>query len=189
MGRTSIPTANAAKAIGEGALPSRVRGILLRLSLGAISLAFATSAANAQSTGADRVRISGLSDAAFGTITTFAADAVRSQSICLYAKAPPANNYRITASGSGSGGAFQLSSGTEALPYEVQWSNSPGQISGVQLSPNVPLTGLPNTARSADCSKGPATTATLIVVLRSNALAGAIAGSYSGSLTLLVAPE
>ena len=53
MGRTSIPTANAAKAIGEGALPSRVRGILLRLSLGAISLAFATSAANAQSTGAD----------------------------------------------------------------------------------------------------------------------------------------
>lgn len=186
MGRTSI--GYAANLTAEVSLSSVVRRCLLYLS-GAFWLAFASSAVNAQSTAADKVRISGLSDVAFGTITSSAADAVRSQSICLYAKAPPTNNYRITASGSGSGGAFYLSSGTDALPYEVHWSNSPGQSNGIQLSPNVPLPGQPNSASNDDCSKGPATTASLIVILRSTALAAAIAGSYNGSLTLLVAPE
>lgn len=161
----------------------------VRLYLGALLLSSPVYPAAAQSTGADNVRINGLSDVSFGSITSFAADYVRSQSVCLYAKAPPSDNYRITASGSGSGGNFSLYSGTDALPYDVQWSNSPGQTTGIQLSPNVPLTGQPNAAKNDDCSKGPATTASLIVILRSSALASALAGSYSGSLTLLVAPE
>lgn len=189
MGHKSIGTGNIAKISGETLLRSHFRRLLLAVGLGAIPLAFSAWPAAAQTTGADRVRISGLSDVAFGTITTSGIDLTRSQSVCLYAKAPPSNNYRITASGSGSGGAFYLTSGTDALPYEVQWSNSPGQTSGVQVSPNVPLTGLPNSADNDDCSKGPATTATLIVILRSNVLSAAIAGTYNGSLTLLVAPE
>jgi hypothetical protein len=188
VGLKSTGTARNAKVPGEPPLLSRARR-LVRVSLGALLLASPVYPAAAQGSGADGVRISGLSDVSFGSITSFAADSVRSQSVCLYAKAPPADNYRITASGSGSGGNFSLSSGTDALPYDVQWSNSPGQTTGIQLSPNVPLTGQPNAAKNDDCSKGPATTASLIVILRSSALASALAGSYSGSLTLLVAPE
>lgn len=137
----------------------------------------------------DKVRITGLSDVSFGTITGFAMDSVRSQSICVYSKSPPADNYRVTASGSGSGGAFDLSSGSNTLPYEVQWSDTSGQTSGSQLAPNQALTAQHSTAQKDDCTNGPATTASLIIILRSGAVAGAIAGSYTGSLTLVIAPE
>ena len=136
----------------------------------------------------DKVRITGLSDVSFGTVTSFATDSVRSQSICVYAKSA-LDNYRVTATGSGNGGAFALSSGTDTLPYEVQWNDMPGQTSGAQLSANSALTGQHSTAQKDDCSKGPATTASLIIVLRAAAVAGAIAGSYSGSLSLVIAPE
>ncbi|HEU4683163.1 MAG TPA: hypothetical protein VFS39_01495, partial [Nitrospira sp.] len=136
-------------------------------------------------------RVSGLSDLAFGSITSFGTDSILSESVCLSAKSPPANNYRITASGSGSGGAFVLSSGSAVLPFEVQWSDTPGQSSGQQLLANQPMTGLHSSSSNAvnDCSKGPATTASLIVILRSAALASATSGTYTGTLTLLVAPE
>lgn len=138
------------------------------------------------------MRISGLSDASFGTITNFAADAVRSQSVCVHAKSPPGNNYSIMASGSGAGGAFLLSSGSNTLPYEVQWSAAPNQTSGTQLLANRALAGQQSTSGSAsadDCSTGPATTASLVVILRSSALSAAASGTYAGTLTLLVAPE
>ena len=140
---------------------------------------------------ASSVRISGLSDVAFGTITNFAADSTQSQSLCLYSKSPPANNYRVTASGSGAGGAFLLGSGSSTLAYELQWSDSPGQSTGNQLLANQPLTAQHSTASTAvdDCSKGPATTASLIVILRSAAVTAASSGTYTGTLTLLVAPE
>jgi hypothetical protein len=140
---------------------------------------------------ASSVRISGLSDIAFGTVTNFAADSVQSQSLCLYSKSPPNNNYRVTASGSGSGGEFVLVAGSRTLPYELQWSDTAGQIAGSQLLANQPLTAQHSTASSSvdDCSKGPATTASLIVILRSAALAAASSGTYTGTLTLLVAPE
>lgn len=140
---------------------------------------------------ANSVRISGLSDVAFGTITNFAADSVQSQSLCVYSKSPPANNYSITASGSGAGGAFLLASGSSTLPYELQWSATGGQSAGSQLLANQPLTAQHSGASTSvdDCSKGPATTASLIVILRSAAVSAASSGTYSGTLTLLVAPE
>lgn len=138
---------------------------------------------------ANRVRISALADVSFGAITNFGADSIRSQSVCLFAKSPPLDQYRITATGSGPGGAFELSSGSDTLAYEVEWSASAGQSTGAPLVANQPLTGQQNTAVADDCSKGPATTASLIVVLRSAALTTATSGNYTGTLTLLVAPE
>jgi hypothetical protein len=138
---------------------------------------------------ADRVRISALSDVSFGLISNFAADSVRSQSVCLYAKSAPLDRYRITASGSGAGGAFVLSSGSDTLPYEVEWNDVAGQASGAPLVANQPLTGQQSTAAAGDCSRGPATTASLVLVLRSAALSAASSGTYTGTLTLLVAPE
>ncbi len=143
---------------------------------------------------ADKVRISGLSDVAFGTISNFAVDSIRNQSICVYAKGPPApkDGYNVTATGSGPGGGFLLSSGSNTLAYEVQWNDAAGQTSGTQLLPNQVLTGNRTGAgnnATDDCSRGPATTASLIVIVRSAAVSAAISGTYSGTLTLLVAPN
>lgn len=173
-----------AKRRGAGAQQLSKRAFLI-----CVSAAFALIARPASA--ASSVRISGLSDVAFGTITNFAADSVQSQSLCLYSKSPPANNYRVTASGSGAGGAFLLGSGSNTLAYELQWSDVPGQSAGSQLLANQPLTAQHSTASTSvdDCSKGPATTASLIVILRSAAIAAASSGTYTGTLTLLVAPE
>ena len=137
----------------------------------------------------NEVRISGLSDLAFGTITNLTVDSVLSESLCLYAKAKPTDLYRITATGSGSGGSFSLNSGSATLAYDVQWSASPNRGSGIQLTANQPLTGQPNGASDSGCTSGSPTTASLIVILRSSALAAATSGTYTGTLTLLVAPE
>lgn len=142
-----------------------------------------------QASAADKVRISSLSDLSFGIITNFAADSVRSQSLCLYAKSPPLDQYRITASGSGPGGSFELDSGSDTLPYEVQWSDIAGQSGGAPLVANQALSGQQGTASTDDCSRGAATTASLVVVIRSAAVSAASSGTYTGILTLLVAPE
>jgi hypothetical protein len=136
----------------------------------------------------NNVRITNLSDVAFGTLASLGADAVSSQNVCVFANTS-SNGYRITASGSSSGGSFALGSGPNQLDYEVQWSPSSGQSSGTALSPNVSLTGLFTTATQQTCNSGPASSASLIVVLRSSALSSATAGSYSGTLTLVVGPE
>jgi len=136
----------------------------------------------------NKVRLTNLTDVAFGTLSNFGSDAVQSQSVCLFADTTT-NGYNIVASGSGAAGAFQLASGLDTLAYEVQWSSSAGQTSGVQLAPSVPLTGQSSTATQQACSNGPANTASLIVIVRSTALSSAAAGSYSGTLTLVVGPE
>jgi spore coat protein U-like protein len=147
------------------------------------------SAQAARAAPAGTARISALSDVSFGTVPSFASDLLQSQSICLYSKSPPRDTYRITASGSGAGGAFLLTSGAGTLPYEVQWSDAAGQISGSAVLPNQPLAGQQGQGSADDCSKGAASTASLIIIIRSTALASATSGTYSGTLTLLVAPE
>jgi hypothetical protein len=136
----------------------------------------------------NNVRITQLSDVAFGALANLGVDAVRTQSICVFAHTAN-EGYRVTATGSAPNGAFALSSGASLLDYEVQWSPSPGQSTGSQLSPNTTLTGLTSTATQQTCNNGPATSASLILVLRSAALSSARAGSYSGTLTLIIGPE
>ena len=136
----------------------------------------------------NKVRLTNLTDVTFGTIANFGSDAVQSQSVCLFADTNT-NRYNVSASGSGPGGDFQLSSGPDSLAYEVQWSSSAGQGAGAQLTPSVPLTGQSSTAVQQTCNSGPATTASLILIVRSTALSSATAGSYTGTLTLVVGPE
>ena len=140
------------------------RGTPRRLVLGALWAICSIISTPGWASAADKVQISALSDLSFGIVTNFAADSVRSESLCIYAKNPPLDQYRITASGSGPGGSFELSSGSDNLPYEVQWSAVAGQLAGVQLVANQPLTAQQATASVDDCSKGAATTASLVVL-------------------------
>ena len=164
------------------------RGVhLFAAALSAIPLVILVAPAEV-SAASNKVRITALSDVAFGTIANLNADAVAIQSVCLYADTNT-NGYNVTASGTGPGGSFALSSGATSLPYDVQWSGSPGQSSGTRLTANVPLTGQVSTATQQTCSSGPAASASLIVVLPTTGLSSATAGSYSGNLTLLIGPE
>lgn len=150
----------------------------------AIVLAWAAPADAAS----NNVRITGLTDVAFGTLVNLAADSSRSQSICLYANTAT-NGYNVRASGSGAGGEFALSSGSGSLPFEVQWNSAAGQSTGTQLTANVTLPGQTSVATQQTCNSGPAASASLIVILRSAALSSAQAGTYNGSLTLVIGPE
>ncbi len=158
-----------------------------RIALAGIALALLLSSGplGAQS---NNVRITKLSDVAFGSPANLEVDATAAQSICVFAHTS-ASGYRVTATGSAPGGAFALTSGGAVLDYEVQWSGTAGQASGAQLSPNVTLGGLVSSATQQTCNNGPATSASLILLLRSTALSSARAGAYAGTLTVLIGPE
>jgi hypothetical protein len=152
---------------------------------GTLATALAASPALAAS---NRVRITKLTDAAFGSIANLGVNATQAQNVCLYSDTNT-NGYNITAVGTGPGGAFRLTSGGNTLAFDVQWNSSTGQSSGTQLTPNVPLTGLISSATQQSCNSGPPTSASLIILLQSSALSSATAGTYSGTLTLIAGPE
>ncbi|MDP9424255.1 MAG: hypothetical protein M3Q19_15730 [Pseudomonadota bacterium] len=170
----------------EGERARGARRTMLRASLWAgvlLLLAVQPRAAWAQ-----RVRITNISDVSFGLISNLQADSSQSQNLCVFSQST-AGAYSISASGSGPGSSFALSSGSDALVYEVQWSSQSGQTSGTSLAPGVPLTGQTSAASQQTCNSGPATSASLSIILRASQLSQARQGNYSGSLTLLVAAE
>lgn len=134
-----------------------------------------------------RVQISGLSDVAFGTVdpSTAASDA---QDVCVWSNTS-GRGYSLTATGSGVANAFTLSDGTNNLAYAVEWADSSGQSAGSVLTPATALGGLASTAVNPTCSAGPAASASLIVKLTTADMQAAVAGSYTGTLTLVVAPQ
>lgn len=180
---TGISPGKLRRSTGTGLLQF-VAGIRFVLA-GALACLVVTSPALAAS---NKVRITNLSDVSFGPIANLGVDATRSQNVCLFSDTN-SNGYNITATGIGPGGTFQLASGPSALAFEVQWGSSSGQSSGIQLTPNVPLTGQVSTATQQTCNNGPPTSASLIILLRSATLSGATAGTYSGTLTLVVGAE
>ena len=149
-------------------------------------VAFAIACGCASPAAAQLVRITKLSNANFGTISSFGSDSKKSQNVCVYSSS---GEYNVTATGSGTGGAFTLSGSSATLPYEVQWSSSSGQTSGTSLSPGIALSGLSSGALSSNCNIGPSTTASLIIVIRASEKSSATAASYSGTLTLMIGPE
>ena len=133
------------------------------------------------------VLVNQLSDVTFGTISNVVADATQAESVCADTGIL-GGLYGVTATGSGSGGAFTLSTGGGAtLAYQVQWAATSGQTSGTQLTSGTALTG--QRASLLDCTLGLQTDASLIVILRAAALGGATAGSYTGTLQIMLAPN
>lgn len=136
-----------------------------------------------------RVRISGLDDVSFANADPSVA-ATDAQDVCVWSNTST-RGYSITATGSGTGSAFTLSNGVDPdVPYTVGWAQSSGQTSGTSLTAGSALTGQTSSAVTSDCSAGPAASASLIVTIGSPTLQSMVAGvSYTGTLTLVVAPE
>lgn len=110
-------------------------------------------------------------------------DMVQTMSHC---SGPSSSRYRVTATGSGTGGAFTLSSGTSTLAYKVEYAGRTGGFT--QLSPGIALTGL-NGDTQAQCVGLSRQSERVRITILAATLAAAPAGSYSGTLTLTVAPE
>lgn len=136
---------------------------------------------------ADKARITGLTDINFGTIAGTGDQSV-SQSLCAFANSN-LGGYSVVALGSGGGGAFELSSASAALSYEVLWADAAGQTGGSQLVPGVASTGFVSDARHQACNTGPSASASLTIVIRGVELDAASSGSYTGTLLLTIAPE
>jgi hypothetical protein len=156
------------------------------------TLAFAAAWASLSSPAAaapgDKARISGLVDAAFGTVILTSDRTVR-QNVCAFSDSATAG-YSVTASGSGAASAFTLTTGSFTVPYEVQWAGTSNQTSGTSLTSGSIAHGFTSNAANNNCGgNGPTATATLIVILRASALGSARAGSYSGTLSITLAPE
>ena len=136
-----------------------------------------------------RVRISGLADVDLTNVDP-SVDASVAQDICVWSNTVT-RGYQVTASGSGTGNAFTLANGAlPEVPYTVEWSGSTGQTSGTPLATGTALTGQTSTATNSNCASGPAASASLIVKVGSTDLqAMPAATTYTGTLTLVVAPE
>ena len=134
-----------------------------------------------------RVQISGLSDVAFGTVDP-ATPASSAQDVCVWSNTS-GRTYDITATGSGAASAFTLTDGSNLLPYSVEWGANAGLSSGSAFTAGTSLTGLASAATDPTCSSGPAASASLIVKMTAADMQAAVASSYTGTLTLVVAPR
>lgn len=150
---------------------------------GGLGSGFATPASAAN----DKARLTGLSDVAFGLIAG-TADQSASQSVCAYSSSAT-SGYSVTAIGSGTSGSFTLSSVTDQLPYEVLWAPSPNQTGGRSLTAGTTTSGFTSVASQQTCNSGSNTSASLTVIIRSATLTAAMAGDYSGTLQITIAPE
>lgn len=134
----------------------------------------------------DKAQISGMQNLDFGTVSNLGVDVTRSVNLCVYSSSV---GYRVTAFGSASGGAFLMSGAGNVLPFSVEWSESSNSTSGEALSAYDPLISQMSSATHKTCNRGPLYSASLIVRLRAADLSVATAGSYSGSLSVVISPE
>lgn len=154
-------------------------------SLGATS----TGSVTITATVPNRAQLTALSDISF-TNADPSTNATSSQNLCAWSNTAT-KGYSITATGSGTGGAFTLASGAlTPIPYSVQWNQSSGQSSGTSLVAATALGSLVSTATKPTCNSGPSTTSSLIVTIGASDLQDMVAAtSYTGTLTLLMTPQ
>jgi hypothetical protein len=153
-------------------------------SLGATSTGSISISASVPS----RARITGLNDVAF-TNQDPASAATSAQDVCVWTNTAT-KGYTITATGSGTASSFTLAGASMTVPYSVQWSATSGQSSGTALVNGAASAGLTSTGTQQTCSSGPSATASLIIGIAATDLQTMQSGTtYTGTLTLLVAPQ
>lgn len=169
----------AAALVASPALAAPTQGTLGATSTGSVTITVQVPS---------RVQITGLTDVAFGSVEPNT-QAVSSQSNCVWSNTAT-KGYTITASGSGTNGAFTLASGVlTPVSYAVQWSQTTGQTSGTALTAATASTGFVSTATVPTCLASPTTTSSLVVTIAPAQLSTmASLTTYTGTLTLLVSP-
>ena len=132
---------------------------------------------------ADGIRISNLANIRLNFTAGY--DSVGSSPACIYHSG--AGSYSLIGRGSGAGGAFQLGDGaTNTLPYEVSFDDGAGLQT---LSPDIPLTNLMNANTTSPSCADSGNNGSIDIRISALIISSVPAGNYSGTLTLVVAPE
>jgi len=130
---------------------------------------------------AEQVQISNMNDISFGSWSG-SLSMEQTDAVCIYNDSAN-TNYKISATSPG--GVFRMTNGGNNLNFEVRFQGSSGGF--VQLTHGSPSNFTAANISSSNCSGG--TNATLKVTVTESDLAAAKAGTYSGSLSLLLEPN
>ncbi len=152
-----------------------------------------TGSVNISVTKVVEAQITDISDMTLPSWSIGDGDVTLYSNICVYSST---GSYKVTATGSGAGNAFTLSSGGNDIPYSVTWnSNGTGALdnNGTPLGSNMQSTDFSNAATTtADCNHGGAgnDTARVIINITDADMTAAMASStpYSGTITMLITP-
>lgn len=133
-----------------------------------------------------KVRITGISDLNVGTFSG-SGDLNVNDNVCVYTNAE-SGEYKITASGNGIGNAFTVKDDAErTIPYEVYWNDANGTTGNVQATSGSVITSQGNADTTSQTCTG-STNANFQVIVRELDLQTKMAGTYTGTLTLLIEP-
>jgi hypothetical protein len=128
------------------------------------------------------VKISGLEDIALAVQAD--GSATGTTSACIYRNGT--GSYSLTANGDGAASSFSLSDGgSNVMPYTVTFDDGSGAAA---LTKNTALTGLSNADTLSTTCNG-TTNATIAITVATADFSSAPAGDYTGTLTLIIAPE
>jgi hypothetical protein len=176
--KVTLCAALTAASIGSTTAYAATQGTLGATSTGTVTITASVPA---------RARISGLTDVAF-LLQDPNTPASNSQNVCVWSNTST-KGYTVTATGSGTSGAFTLANASLTVPYSVQWSATTGQTTGSALTTGTASATLVSTATQQLCATGPTNSASLIAGI-STADLGAMQATttYTGTLTLVVAP-
>ncbi len=137
----------------------------------------------------NRVQITGLTDIDFSNHDPLT-QATASQSNCVWSNTAT-KGYTITATGSGTAGAFTLASAAlTPVNYTVLWNQTAAQTTGTALTAATASTGFVSTATRPGCTQAPSTSSSLTVQIAPGEMQNmASLTNYTGTLTLLVNPQ
>lgn len=127
------------------------------------------------------VHLSGLDSLSLGTWNR-TGDMAGSDALCVFINSGVL--YSVTAAGSGSGGAFAVSNGSEAIPFAAMWDDGSGASA---LAAGTALANRANANTSSiDCTAGGNNATFSITVAEGDLRAATGTGTYSGSVTVTV---
>lgn len=126
------------------------------------------------------VLLSGVADLDLGQYNSTATDLSASDDVCVFNSTA---TYSVTVAGNGS--AFELSNGTETIPYSVLWTTSAAPAAA--LTHQTALGGNLGDRTSLNCNGG--TNANFEVQVSAVDFNAAVPGTYTDTLTLMIEPE
>lgn len=129
------------------------------------------------------VKLTDVADLNFGTYSG-SGSAVQDDSVCVYTN-NPSGQYKVTARGSGTSFAFTITNGSATIPYTVRWNNTGSTTGNFQINSNSQSSTLSG-ANTTSQTCGGVNNANFQVTMTRNSILGVPAGSYTGTLTLII---
>jgi len=132
---------------------------------------------------ASLVRVSNLNDINLGTFAGGGGGLAGTDTFCVYRNGT--GNYTINMTGDGAASAFTLANGANTVPYSVDFVNG---ATTTAMSTGTALAGQTGANTVSDTCGG-VDNVSVNISVSNGALSAAPAGTYSGVLTMVVAPE